>query len=221
LGELKYFRPQMADTESTKKSFFGKLLDVIAGSPTNSPQNSEERSQFAPKQKDPEDVRFVEQLTHNGGLFVYCGTKNELIESFNNIVAENKLLAVGSPDLNLMSFLKTNGANNLHDNLKDCDTICTYCEALIAFNGGIMINEHQTKGVRIDDMPKCHIVIGKTSQLVENLHGAMSRVNQHYRDNRPGQISVLKGPNDQNVKLASADPNKNRLLFLLFIEDSF
>jgi len=73
----------------------------------------------------------------------------------------------------------------------------------------------------MDDMPKYHIVIGKTSQLVENLHGAMSRVNQQYRDNRPGQISVLKGMNDQQVKLASADPNKNRLLFLLLIEDSF
>lgn len=211
----------MADKESSKKGFFGKLMDVIIGNPVESPQNSDETSQFAPKEKEPVDVRFVEQLTHNGGYFVYCGTKKELIESFNLIIEEHQLEAIGSPDENLMSFLKSNSINNLYDNLKECDTICTYCEALIAYNGGIMINEHQTKGIRIDDMPRHHIVIGKTSQLVENLHGAMSRVNQHYRDNRPGQISVLKGMNDQHVKLASADPNKNRLLFLLFIEDSF
>lgn len=211
----------MADKESSKKGFFGKLMDVITGNPVDSPQNVEETGQFAPKEKEAIDVRFVEQLTQNGGYFVYCGTKKELIESFNLITEEHHLEAVGTPDQNLMSFLKTNGVNNLSDNLKECDTICTYCEALIAYNGGIMINEHQTKSVRIDDMPKNHIVIGKTSQLVENLHGAMSRVNQQYRDNRPGQISVLKGMNDQQVKLASADPNKNRLLFLLLIEDSF
>jgi L-lactate utilization protein LutC len=211
----------MADKESSKKGFFGKLMDVITGNPIDSPQNIEEIGQFAPKEKEAIDVRFVEQLTQNGGYFVYCGTKKELIESFNLITEEHHLEAVGTPDQNLMSFLKTNGVNNLSDNLKECDTICTYCEALIAYNGGIMINEHQTKSVRIDDMPKNHIVIGKTSQLVENLHGAMSRVNQQYRDNRPGQISVLKGMNDQQVKLASADPNKNRLLFLLLIEDSF
>lgn len=221
MGQLKRFRPKMADNNSSKKGFFGKLMDVITGNPVDSPQKAEQSGQFAPTEKIAIDVRFVEKLTHNGGYFIYCGTKKELIESFNLIIEEHQLLAVGTPDQNLMSFLRTNGVNNLQDNLKECDTICTYCEALIAYNGGIMINEHQTKSIRIDDMPKHHIVLGKTSQLVENLHGAMSRVNHQYRDNRPGQISVLKGSNDDHVKLASADPNKNRILFLLLIEDSF
>jgi len=211
----------MAEKETGKKSFFGKLIDVITGSPITEPVGAVKAGQFAPKEKAPQDVRFVEKFTQNGGLFVYCGTKNEVIASLKNIIEEHQLMSIGSPDDELLSFLKENKIPKLYDNLKDCDTICTYCEALIAFNGGIMINEHQTNGVRIDDMPKYHIVIGKTSQLVDSLHFAMTRVNQLYRDNRPGQISVLKGPKDEQVIQASADPNKNRMLFLLFIEDSF
>jgi L-lactate utilization protein LutC len=91
---------------------------------------------------------------------------------------------------------------------------------MIAFNGGIMVNENQTKGLKINDMPKYHIILGKTSQLVENLSAAMTRVNQLYRENRPMHISTLRGPQDEQVKLASADPNKGRVLLLLLIEDS-
>lgn len=211
----------MADKETSMKGFFSKLIDVISGTPAVEQSGTEQPGQFAPKEKAPLDVRFVEQFTQNGGLFVYCGTKNELISSLKSIIEEHQLMSIGAPDKNLFSFLQDNGAPKLIENLSDCDTICTYCEALIAFNGGIMINEHQTGGVRIDDMPKYHIVIGKTSQLVESLHFAMTRVNQLYRDNRPGQISVLKGPKDEQVIQASADPNKNRILFLLFIEDTF
>jgi hypothetical protein len=69
-------------------------------------------------------------------------------------------------------------------------------------------------------MPKYHIVFGRTSQLVESLSNAMTLVNHHYRDKRPMQISVLKGSKDPQVNLAAADPNKNRVLFLLLIEDT-
>ncbi len=211
----------MADKDTSKKGFLGKLMRVISGSPAPAGDGTEVRGQFAPKVKDPVDVRYVQQFTQNGGHFVYCGTKAELVENLKNIIAEHELMAIGSPDDNILSFLKNEGIPNILDNLKECDTICTYCEALIAFNGGIMITEHQAKGTRIDDMPNYHIAIGKTSQLVENLHGAMSRVNHLYRNQRPEKISVLKGPNDESVKIASADPNKNRVLFLLLIEDSF
>ena len=211
----------MAEKQTGKSNFFSKLMEVITGSPSSAEQQVKEQGQFAPVEKESKDVRFVKTLTQNGGNFVYCGSKEELVESLIKVIDEYQLVGIGSPDDNLLSFLKKEKLPKVYDSLKDCDTICTYCEALIASNGGIMVNERQTMGIRIDDMPDYHIVIGKTSQLVENLHGAMAKVNRQYRDNRPGQISVLKGPNDENVKLASADPNKDRTLFLLLVEDTF
>jgi hypothetical protein len=210
----------MAEKDSNKKSFLGKFFQVLSGAPSSGAETEDGKGKFAPKEDEPLDVRFVRHFTESGGFFLYCGTKNELNDGLRDIIDEHNLLALGSPDENIMSFLKQAGIPKLNNNLDECDTICTYCEALMAFNGGIMVNENQTKGVKINNMPKYHIVIGKTSQLVENLSAAMTRVNQRYRENRPMSISTLRGPQDEQVKLASADPNKNRILFLLLIEDS-
>lgn len=211
----------MADKQTGKPNFFSKLFGVLSGAPDQTVSGNEETGKHAPVEKESIDVTFVKNLTQNGGQFVYCGSNEELTASFKKILDEYNLTSVGSPDNNLMSFLKKIQVPNLGPNLNECDTICTYCEALIASNGGIMVNDQQTSGVRIDEMPSHHIVIGRTSQLVDNLHGAMSHVNHKYRNNRPSQIGVLKGPNDESVRLADADPNKNRFIFLLLVEDSF
>lgn len=211
---------RMTEKETEKQGIFGKIISVITGAPVSKSEKEESGGDHGPKENEPEDIRFVRQFTQNGGFFLYCGTKAELVESIFNIIEEHKLMALGSPDANLFSFLKSHNIPKLESDLAQCDTICTNCEALIAFNGGIMINEFQTSGVRLDDMPKYHIIFGKTSQLVENLSSAMTRVNHQYRQQRPLQISVLKGAKDPQVNLAAADPNKNRTLFLLLIEDS-
>ena len=211
----------MAEKQAGKGNFFSKLFGVLSGAPEETPSGDEETGKYAPVEKESDDILFVKNLTQNGGQFVYCGSREELAENFNKIIDEYNLMSVGTPDDNLMSFLKKMQVPKLYPNLEDCDTICTYCEALIASNGGIMVNDIQTAGVRIDKMPNYHIVIGKTSQLVHNLSNAMTRVNQKYRDKRPSQISVLKGPKDDGVRQASADPNKDRFIFLLLVEDSF
>jgi len=209
----------MAEKESKKKSFLGKFFQVLSGSPIASSTENEEKGKFAPVEKEALDVRFVRNFTNSGGFFLYCGEMKEVFSAIEDIIAEHNLSAIGSPDEALISILKKGGVSKVQQNLDACDTVCTYCEALVALNGSIMINEFQTKGVGIDAMPKYHIVIAKTSQLVENLSGAMSKINQLYRNNRPMQITQLKAPMDERVKLASADPNKDRTLFLLLTED--
>lgn len=212
----------MAEKKSKKSGFFGRFMKVLSGAPdTKSTELDTEKGKYAPQEVEPNDVRFARNFTEAGGFFMYCGTVPELNSAIKDIMASHNLLGLGSPDNNLLSFLKKQQIPHLQNNVKDADTICTYCEAMIAFNGGIMINEYQTKGLKIDQMPKYHIVLGRTSQLVENLSSAMSKMNQQYRNERPMQISQLKAPLDHQVKLANADPNKGRTLFLLLLEDTF
>ena len=47
----------------------------------------------------------------------------------------------------------------------------------------------------------------------------MESINLKYRENRPGNIAVIRAPLDENVQMASADPNKDRKVFLVLIED--
>ena len=209
----------MAEKESKKKGFLGKFFDVLSGSPVPTGKPEDEHGKFAPEEKEPDHVRFVRQFTESGGFFIYCGTKTEVIDALNDILEEHNLLGIGSPDENVLTLLKQLNINRVNQKVKECDTICTYCESMIAFNGGIMMTENQTNGLKIDQMPKYHIILGKTSQIVEKLSDAMGRINQHYRNNRPAQISQLRAPNDEQVRIANADPNKGRVLFVLLIED--
>jgi len=99
------------------------------------------------------------------------------------------------------------------------DGIFTSCEALVSFNGGVMIDGFQTGGNTLSSLPETHIIYGKTSLIVQNLSAGMSKINNRYKDQRPSQITTLKGPRDKGVLQASADPNKKRNLYLLLIED--
>jgi hypothetical protein len=209
----------MPEQQSKKRGLFGKIADIISGSPAKG-EKDPVKGKFAPRKEEPKDVRFVRHFTRNGGLFVYCSKPQEVIDALGEFSKEYNLMNIGSPDENAKSYLKKTGISNFCDDLDKCDTIFTYCEAMMAFNGGIMVNENQTRGLNINNMPSCHIILGKTSQLVENLSAAMTRVNRLYRNNRPMHISTLRGAQDEQVKLASADPNKGRTLFLLLMEDS-
>ena len=82
-----------------------------------------------------------------------------------------------------------------------------------------MVHNHHTGGRRLSDLPEHHVIIAYTSQIVANLRDGMTSINLKYRDNRPGNIAVIRAPHDQNVQMASADPNKDRNVFLVLIED--
>ena len=82
-----------------------------------------------------------------------------------------------------------------------------------------MVHNHNTGGRRLSDLPKHHVIIAYTSQIVANLRDGMESINLKYREDRPGNIAVIRAPLDENVQIASADPNKDRKVFLVLIED--
>ena len=66
-------------------------------------------------------------------------------------------------------------------------------------------NHHTEKGRRLSDLPKHHVIVSYTSQIVANLRDGMESINLKYRENRPGNIAVIRAPLDENVQMASAD----------------
>ncbi len=199
-----------------QKGFFSKLKRSLLGS---SSQKEEERGKFAPKEEQPLDEKFVSQFTEGGGNFMYCPSKEDAIEELN-LYAEKqnwKGLFIASPELS--NWANSTKLQTTFENDGQYPVVLTSCEALIAFNGGIMIHSHHTGGRKLGDLPKHHILIAFTSQIVANLRDGMTAINQKYREHRPSNIAVIRAPNDQAVELASADPNKGRTVFLILIED--
>ncbi len=196
--------------------FFSKLTSTFRKEALSS---KSEKGKFAPLDQIPLDEKFVSQFTEGGGNFVYCANKIDAVTSLSHYCSEQgwKGVFISSPELaeweNKIT-IKTTFQND-----GQFPVVLSACEALIAFNGGIMVHGHHTGGRKLADLPKNHILIAFTSQIVANLRDGMTAINQKYRENRPGNIAVIRAPHDQNVELAAADPNKDRTVFLILIED--
>lgn len=196
--------------------FFSKLTSSFR---KPAKEGGSDSGKFAPDKTMPLDEKFVSQFTEGGGNFIYCFDRNDAITALKQYCAEQDWhgMFISSPqiadwenDVQLQTTFQNDG---------QFPVVLSTCEALIAFNGGIMIHGHHTGGRKLGDLPKNHIVIAYTSQIVANLHDGMTAINQKYRDQRPGNIAVIRAPHDQAVELAAADPNKGRTVLLILIED--
>ncbi|MEY2962830.1 MAG: hypothetical protein RL754_91 [Bacteroidota bacterium] len=197
---------------------FSKLKQTFSGK-SEQTSSVDIAGKFAPEEPQPLDVQFVGQFTAGGGNFMYCTSEAEAHAVIEHYASEMKLtgLFISSPEL--ASVKNAVRVPTSFENDGQYNAVLSSCEALIAFNGGIMIHSHHTGGRRLGDLPKNHVIIANTSQIVPNLRDGMTAINQKYRDNRPSNISVIRAPHDQAVELAAADPNKGRTVMLILIED--
>lgn len=205
-------------SSDSKGSFFSKFFSALSGRPSVSEQENPEMSPYAPKKDEPDDLKFVKKFTEAGGNFLYCESSEDAVFNLQKILLETGVRNLFVPEEPLRSLL-TNQKVPISQSCDLADGILTSCEALVSFNGGIMIDGFQTGGKTLSSLPETHIIFGKTSLIVQNLSAGMSKINNKYKEKRPSQITTLKGPRDKGVIQASADPNKNRNLYLLLIED--
>lgn len=199
-----------------QQGFFSKLKSSLLGA---SSSHDEERGKFAPKEEQPLDEKFVSQFTEGGGNFMYCPSRAEAIEELILYTEAQKWKGLFIATPSLADWANDTKLEATFENDGQFPVVMTGCEALIAFNGGIMIHSHHTGGRKLGDLPQHHILIAYTSQIVANLRDGMTAINQKYREQRPSNIAVIRAPHDQAVELASADPNKGRTVFLILIED--
>lgn len=198
----------------------GKVMAILSGRPDLEPSEPkvELRGKYAPKESDPLDLKFVKRFTESGGYFLFCETRDEVLNNLRNIHSEIRPRAFWSPEPALMQVLE-NAQIPVAASAADADVMVTGAEALVAFTGGIMITDNQTGGMKASQFPAVHVALAKTSQLVDSLSDGMRRINSATREQRPQQIITLKGKSDASVRQASADPNKHRELYLLLFED--
>ncbi len=213
----------MAEQKS-KKGFFSRFLDVLAGRPGEESSNSADEKpviEFATTDTDPTDLEFVKKFTSSGGKFLYCEDEGEAYHYLGQIMAESGLDMVYCTDANLNSILRKAQVNVSENNWQESDAFCTSCEYLVSFNGGIMISENQLHGKKLDDLPETFIAIGRTSQIVENLRAALAGIRIHYQNNLPSQITTIKGPKKVEGLEEGDDEGKvcKKEIYLLLLED--
>lgn len=157
------------------------------------------------------DYKFAQLFTHAGGYFNYCADEAEALQDLNNILKLEGVNSVFCFDEDLQKFLdvvNVSYTENL-ELINDCAFIT--CEYLIAYDGRIMLSSNNIRHFPRASLPDKIVVMANISQIVANLHDAMTKVK------RRGSLKNLTSISG-NISELDSDATTTKL-FLLLLED--
>ncbi len=197
------------------RKFFGKK-----SSDTEENIPNQERGKYMPEVKLPADERFTINFKANGGKFLYCENMDEVKESFNAILDENKWhddnafiidkrLTDLFKDFNLKTSKKTS----------ESTYFLSTCEYLISDDGSLLISSNQIAEKKLVELPEHFIIYATTSQFVENIGEGLKGIKAKSKTSIPTNITTIKHfkTNEDKDFLTYGSSSKN--LYLLLLED--
>ena len=193
-----------------------KKLKLVTGFKSEEEEIKNKNSQYEVLKTDSVDVIFAKTLIKNNGNFFYCQKNDDLIKT---ICALNEKLNIQSLYCIEPVLQELIDRANLKSNKKDyqdCDAVLSSCEYLIAHEAKIMLSSKQLGSNNIKNLPKEHIIIAYTSQIVKNLNEAMGGLNKRYITNLPSTITTIKS--EKIVESENQDGHVKKLSVLL-VED--
>lgn len=92
-----------------------------------------------------------------------------------------------------LTALETNAGYD-RDALEKCDVGITFCDALIAQTGSVLITARSAGGRALSILPPHHVVLARRDQLVPDLPAAFELLRRTYGDDWPSLMSFITGP---------------------------
>lgn len=158
------------------------------------------------------DYKFAQLFTKSGGFFNYCGDESEALQILNHIIKIENISSVFCFDSQLTPLLDMINTSHTEELNSTNDTAFITCEYLIAYDGKIMLSYNNIRLYQSSNLPEKIIVMGRVSQIVNNLTDAMGKIK------RKGPIKNLTSISGSKSGLDMSTP-KNTKLFLLLLED--
>ena len=179
-------------------NIFNKLK-LVAGLKSEETKQKDTDNHYQIEQNDTIDVIFAKTLIQNNGNFFYCDNKNELIKTIKALVPNLGVETIYCIEPILKELLSELEINYSDTSYLSCNAILSSCEYLIANQGKIMLSSQQIGANNIKKLPKEHIIIAYTSQIVKSLNEGMSGINLRYIDHLSSTITTIKSNHNKNT----------------------
>lgn len=187
---------------------------------TSFPKYRHESSQYLNEIEDLAEMEFARNLVKVKGKFVYCANQKELILALRIMYHEEQWERIFCMEPAIREWTDRAGIpyTSDQDSVKDTEAAITGCEFLVARTGSVLVSSSQGSGRRIFGHAPVHIVIGRTTQLVNEIGDALSGIKGKYGE-MPSQISLITGPSrtadiEKTLVLGAHGP-RNLYVFLL------
>jgi L-lactate dehydrogenase complex protein LldG len=162
---------------------------------TSFPKYKHDSSQYLDDIEDHPEMEFARNLCQVMGKFVYCPNQKELVLSLRILYHEEQWEKISCTEPSIREIIDRAGLPYSFDqeSIKDAEAAITGCEFLIARTGSILVSSAQGSGRRIFGHAPVHVVIGRTTQLVNEIGDALTGIKGKYNE-MPSQISLITGP---------------------------
>ena len=181
--------------------------------------NESEESSYFPKDGAPIDEKFTYIFNKNGGKFLYCLSMDEILESFHNILEENKIAEEDIYCINQQLGSKFNSNKFNFKKEKENSFFLTTCESLIAKNGSILFSSNQIKEKKLNELPSKFIVFATTSQLTDTISEGMRKIKNQSKNLIPSNITTIQDFETNKEKDFMSYGSSTKNLYLLLLED--
>ena len=177
---------------------------------------------FAPFDDTPEFV-FARNLVNVNGKFSFCENHKELLTALKTLYREQKWDEVYATEKEIRKYLDMAGIPNHNDpdRINNTQAGITGCEFLVARSGSIIVSSQQTLSRKIYSHCPQHIVIAKTSQLVNEMKEAIGKIRKKY-GKLPGMLTAITGPSrtadiEKTLVLGAHGPEE---LYVFLVNDN-
>jgi L-lactate dehydrogenase complex protein LldG len=162
---------------------------------TSFPKYRHDSSQYLNEIDDLPEMEFARNLVQVKGKFVYCPNQKELILALRILYHEEQWEKIFCIEPTIRELIDRAGIPYSFDqeSVKEAEAAITGCEFLIARTGSILVSSAQGSGRRVFGNAPVHIVIGRTTQLVNEIGDALSGIKGKYSE-IPSQVSLITGP---------------------------
>jgi L-lactate dehydrogenase complex protein LldG len=162
---------------------------------TSFPKYKHDSSQYLNDPEELPEMEFARNLVQVKGKFVYCPNQKELILSLRILYHEEQWGKVFCTEPSIQEIVDRAGIiySSEQESIKDSEAAITGCEYLVARTGSVMVSSAQGSGRRVFGHAPVHIVIGRTTQLVNEISDALTAIKGKYNE-MPSQISMITGP---------------------------
>ncbi|WP_439151989.1 LUD domain-containing protein [Winogradskyella sp.] len=197
------------------RKFFGKKSDQTEENIPN-----QERGKYMPEVKLPADERFTINFKANGGKFLYCENMEEVKDSFNSILNENKwhndkVFIIDDRLIDLFKDFELNSTKKISESSYFLST----CEYLISDDGSLLISSNQIAEKKLIELPDNFIIYATTSQFVENIGEGLKGIKEKSKTTIPTNITTIKHFKTADDKDFLTYGSSAKNLYLLLLED--
>ena len=149
-------------------------------------KNAIKRELYPPLDKDLL-TEFRTKFEDLSGNLIVCESEEELNKNLSNFIKERGFNHVLCLEPKIKSALSEFSVitNDTIDNYIDTEASITYCEALVARTGSVLVSSAGNSGRKLNIIPDVHIIIAYKKQLFAYIEDATDYIQKKYDSKLP------------------------------------